>query len=243
MKTTVVHGGLIPTALGILFVLAAPVSAIPPLPWLPDVTNLPKPDPDADEADPAKIAERIAGNTKSAGDRLAMNDPGRETQKVQDRILKDIDKLLNQPPPPPMGGGGSDMPPPMPPKPMNGDTPPPMGGDMPPPMGNGQKPPPMGQGQPMGPMPMGGQPMGQQPMGQGQPMGPAGGAQPGVAGPTTPKPPLPPLDDRVVKDVWGHLPPNLRQKMNQYYQEQFMPRYADMLKQYYADLAARERKK
>lgn len=86
---------------------------------------------------------------------------------------------------------------------------------------------------------MGGQPMGGQPMGN----QPAGGAQPGVAGPTRPTSPIAPLDERVTKEVWGHLPPTLRQKMNQYYQEQFMPRYADLLKQYYRDLAERERKK
>ena len=57
---------------------------------------------DEDEVDTAKLAERIAANGKNATDRLAMNDPGRETQNVQERILKDLDKLLNQPPPPPM---------------------------------------------------------------------------------------------------------------------------------------------
>lgn len=207
----------------------------------------PNPEPDnketeAEKDDPAKIADRIANNSKSAVDRLAMNDPGKETQNVQEKILRDIDKLLNQPPPPPMGGGGGGgMPPP-----MSGDMPPPMGGNQPmsqKPMG-GQKPMPMGGNQPM-PMPMGGNqpmpmPMGQQPMPMGQQ--PMGGNQPGIAGQTTPKQIIP-LDDRVVKEVWGHLPPNLRQKMNQYYQEQFMPRYSDMLKQYYAELAEREKKK
>ena len=118
-------------------------------------------------------------------------------------------------------------------KPMGGQ---PMGGQQPMPMGGGK---PMGGGQPMGgqqPMPMGTQPMG----GQQQ----AGGNRPGIAGSTTPTtPPALALDDRVVKDVWGHLPPQLRQKMNQYYQEQFMPRYADLLKQYYVELAEREKEK
>lgn len=88
----------------------------------------------------------------------------------------------------------------------------------------------------------GGQPM---PMGpQGGNQQPAGGNQPGLAGSTRPTAPPPlALDDRVTKDVWGHLPPQLRQKMNQYYQEQFMPRYADLLKQYYAELAEREKER
>ncbi len=104
---------------------------------------------------------------------------------------------------------------------------------------------PMG-GQPMGGQPMGGQPMGGQPMG-GQPMGgqaQAGGNQPGEAGATRPVTPATVVpEDRVTKEVWGHLPPQLRQKMNQYYQEQFMPRYAELLKQYYAELAEREKER
>jgi hypothetical protein len=51
-----------------------------------------------------------------------------------------------------------------------------------------------------------------------------------------PKPSVP-LDDDVVKEVWGHLPDKLRQQVTQYYKEQFMPRYSDLLKQYYSSLA------
>jgi hypothetical protein len=44
----------------------------------------------------------------------------------------------------------------------------------------------------------------------------------------------------VYKDTWGHLPETLRQEMDLYYREQFMPRYSDLLKQYYASLAERK---
>ena len=50
-----------------------------------------------------------------------------------------------------------------------------------------------------------------------------------------------PLDDTITKHVWGHLPERLRQQMSQYYKEQFMPKYSDMLRQYYASLAEREK--
>jgi len=50
-----------------------------------------------------------------------------------------------------------------------------------------------------------------------------------------------PLDDTITKQVWGHLPERLRQQMSQYYKEQFMPKYSDMLRQYYASLAEREK--
>ena len=50
------------------------------------------------------------------------------------------------------------------------------------------------------------------------------------------KPTLP-IDDAVVKEVWGHLPDKLRQQVSQYYKEQFMPKYSELLKQYYSSLA------
>ncbi|HUR53366.1 MAG TPA: hypothetical protein VMZ71_04520, partial [Gemmataceae bacterium] len=53
---------------------------------------------------------------------------------------------------------------------------------------------------------------------------------------TPPKSSLP-VDDDVAKDVWGNLPDKLRQQVTQYYKEEFMPRYADLLKQYYSSLS------
>src|SRR5205085_6741697 len=88
----------------------------------------------------------------------------------------------------------------------------------------------------------GGQPMGgtdpsqspdqgQMPAGQ-QPNG--GRGQPGRDG-------VPDKFADVVKDIWGHLPETLRQEMDHYYRDQFMPRYRDLLQQYYSRLAERER--
>ena len=49
--------------------------------------------------------------------------------------------------------------------------------------------------------------------------------------------------EELYKDVWGHLPESLRQDMNQYAREQFMPKYGDLLKQYYATIAEKGRRK
>lgn len=46
----------------------------------------------------------------------------------------------------------------------------------------------------------------------------------------------------VAKDIWGHLPESLRQEVDHYYREQFMPRYRDLLQQYYLRLAETERR-
>jgi hypothetical protein len=47
----------------------------------------------------------------------------------------------------------------------------------------------------------------------------------------------------LYKDVWGHLPETLRQEMDQYSREQFMAKYGDLLKQYYATIAEKGRRK
>jgi hypothetical protein len=46
----------------------------------------------------------------------------------------------------------------------------------------------------------------------------------------------------LYKDVWGNLPETLRQEMDQYSREQFMAKYSDLLKQYYATIAEKGRK-
>ena len=47
----------------------------------------------------------------------------------------------------------------------------------------------------------------------------------------------------IYKDIWGHLPDKLRQEMDQYSREQFMAKYQDLLKQYYATIAEKGRRK
>jgi hypothetical protein len=137
---------------------------------------------------------------------------------------------------------------------QKGDMPPPMGG-MPPTGGDdnkqasgGHRPRPGQKGQE--PKDSGKQPAGaKQDQGMAKAQPPKGGPAPGPKGsqkagvsPGVPmgkmaaRPSLP-IDDDVVKEVWGHLPDKLRQQVTQYYKEEFMPRYAGLLKQYYSSLA------
>jgi len=46
----------------------------------------------------------------------------------------------------------------------------------------------------------------------------------------------------VARDVWGHLPETMRQEVDHYYRDRFMPRYRELLQQYYNRLAETERK-
>lgn len=70
-----------------------------------------------------------------------------------------------------------------------------------------------------------------------EPIGGTSGKTPGASATGDPPKPSLPVDDDVAKDVWGHLPDKLRQQVTQYYKEEFMPRYADLLKQYYSSLS------
>jgi hypothetical protein len=47
----------------------------------------------------------------------------------------------------------------------------------------------------------------------------------------------------LYKDIWGHLPESLRLEMDQYAREQFMAKYNELLKQYYATIAEKGRRK
>jgi len=198
---------------------------------------------------PLEVVERIVKNSKVVGDKLAKTDTGAATRGTQKIILKDIDKLIDQQDNPPSSGGAdsqnkdknTDM------NPKGGKDPKggmqPMGGNQQ--ASSGRKP---RQGEKGGQPPM--QPGKEQPSSKqekgmtkadtkmGGPKGPAGGAPKGK---TVPKPSLP-IDDAVVKEVWGHLPDKLRQQVSQYYKEQFMPKYSELLKQYYSSLANAQQK-
>lgn len=47
----------------------------------------------------------------------------------------------------------------------------------------------------------------------------------------------------LYKDIWGHLPATLRQEIDQYGRVEFMAKYNDLLRQYYATLAEKSRRR
>ena len=210
----------------------------------------PKPETPAKAEDPAVVVDRIIKNSKEVEDKLSKTDTGTDTRTTQDKILSDIDALINRqedPPPPkdkdnnpmmnPGGGMGMDM---MPMPGMN-DTPPmPMGNSarkprVNDPMGGDKKEPDMTAGMnPMKPEDKKGPSGPKDPKEPKNPSGTAGGNPNGKAPPGKP---LLPFDEDVAKDVWGHLPDKLRQQMTQYYKEDVMPRYSELLKLYYSSLA------
>jgi hypothetical protein len=262
--------------------------APPPREVRDDGSRDPAPPPEVvKQENPLEIVERIIKNSKEVGDKLAMTDTSSDTRKTQEKILKDIDALLNQNPPPdqnkdkdkdkdkdkeknkdpndkndkndkkdmmPMGKddmmpmGKNDMPPPKgmgmdePPMGKNGMDEQPMGGDQPkerrPRQGGGNQ---KKESQPKDPGPMGSS-KDKEPMGGAKqpPKDPKGGKTPDPKGGKFQNTPLLPFEDEVVKDVWGHLPDKLRQQASQYYREEAIARYAELLKMYYASLAEKK---
>lgn len=48
--------------------------------------------------------------------------------------------------------------------------------------------------------------------------------------------------EQLIKDVWGHLPPALRQELSNAYKENYLPKYDDQVRKYYESLAEKNRK-
>lgn len=46
---------------------------------------------------------------------------------------------------------------------------------------------------------------------------------------------------QLVKDVWGHLPPALREELLNVYSEKYLPRYEDLVRRYYEALAEKQK--
>ncbi|QEL15053.1 hypothetical protein [Limnoglobus roseus] len=219
-----------------------------------------------------RIGKNAKGVGEKLGDQDTGDATRRDQAKLKQDLDKLIDLLQNSPPPPmsndpsqqpppPDGGGGGGQSN----KPMGGGG---EGGKSNKPMGGGQSNKPMGggsgQSQPRGgsprtgsgrerpmqpmpekggtgeqPMPMGAKPDEKgQPMG-GSPMGPQGGNQPGGSGKATP---TLPLAETIAKDFWGHLPEQPRQRMMQFFREQYNSRYKDLLPDYFSTLAEKEKK-
>jgi hypothetical protein len=235
----------------------------------PDGDKKPKPGDGDDEE--AKILERLTRNSKSAEERLGRPDTGDETRRLQNDVLKDINELIkrikNPPPPPqqdqnqsdPMGGGGGSK------AEQAKGSPAEQGGNeqgfkrqsgltreqrrqqreqrrqqqaKSGGQGSGQQP---QQGKnPGGQQPMGGNQQANNNGGKGGPGGNSAGTDGGGGG-RDPKGTNPAAE--MYKDTWGHLPEKMRQEMDSYFKEKFMPKYNDLLKQYYSNIAEQNKKK
>jgi hypothetical protein len=194
--------------------------------------------PDAEQEKSASAAEvatkvlhKIVRDMQDAEKKLKMCDPGEATRRFQDDALHNLDKLIElarNPPPSPQQ------------QPMSDNSPPP----------------PLGQQQRSQSAQarrdrrearrrqmerQAHQSPSQPATGTGQPTGSTAPRQgrPGAAGARSERQPDQLAD--VVKDIWGHLPESMRQEVDHYYRDRFMPQYRDLVQEYYLRLAERDR--
>jgi hypothetical protein len=188
------------------------------------------------KVDVAKTAEQIIKDAEAAGKRLADKDAGDATQQLQKDVLKNIDELLKKAKEPP---------------PMRKDSQPQdnssgMGG-----MGSPKKEPGgMASGAPLSRQERREKNRAAASSGQTLPSASQASRSDPKTGPGSPvghpnqfepKGMLSRVPD-VYKNVWGNLPEKMRQEMDLYFREQFMPNYSELLRQYYSSLAERSGK-
>jgi hypothetical protein len=169
----------------------------------------------SDEQNEQQILDRVGKNMRGAEDHLGQNDPGAETRRLQAEALKDLDDLIKQ----------AQQTPPESPQQDQQQS------------GKRQN---ASQQQDSRQQRASAAKPGGQTKNQPSATANAAGLPPARGG--IGKERLGKIAD-LYKDVWGHLPETLRMEMDQYSREQFMPKYSDLLKQYYTTIAENGRKK
>lgn len=170
--------------------------------------------------------DAIVERMRTAQQRLLKTETDKETRELQTQIVKDLDVLIEQ---------------------LKNQKPPPKSNqNQPPPMGDSdQNMPPRGSGQP--------KPQNSEKQGSGgekQPQGASSNQTQGDKSRQSTNQPsqqrLSPEEEaarqRMAKDVWGHLPPALRQQLLNVYSEKFLPKYDELVRKYYEALAEQNRK-
>ena len=168
--------------------------------------------------------ERVAKGMRSASEKLDGKETGDETTKIQEQVIRDLDELIKQlQNPPPNGGGGGGG---------GGGSSKSGGGGSSRQQRAGSR---GGKGQPQGGTPK------QQAQGSGSEQG--GQDRKNAEG----------SDERTDSerkaaaeaarrkkleiDVWGHLPPHLRGKLLSAYGERMLPKYEQLVRQFYEALS------
>ncbi|MBS0202824.1 MAG: hypothetical protein JSS49_08000 [Planctomycetes bacterium] len=165
--------------------------------------------------------EKAAQGMRTAGEKLDENQTGQETRKVQEQVIRDLDELIKQlqNPPPSSGGGGG-------------------GGAMS--MSKSKSP----KGQTNSrQQKLQGQHSGKAQAGQGSESA-AGTQEKKVAEGSSERTESErkaaeeaARKKKLEMDVWGHLPSHLRDRMLNNYGERMLPRYQQMVKQFYESLS------
>ena len=185
--------------------------------------------------------ESILERMRNVQDRLTKTETDKATRTEQAQIVSEIDRLIdalkNQKPPPPQSSDSNQNPPP---PPMGGkadENQQPRGTPQPKPQ-NSQK----QQGQKSGQEQKKQQGQGEQEQ-QGQTESVSDKAR--DSNNSTAKRGRTAEEEaarqRMAKDVWGHLPPGLRQELLNIFSERYIPKYDEQVRRYYEALAEENR--
>jgi hypothetical protein len=184
------------------------------------------------ERPPDELLERAAGLMRSAGERLQNGQTGQKTRADQQEAVAALDELIRQleQPPPPSDGGS-----PPPPDPQK--TPPPNSQDS----QQNQKPP-----SPQSPQPD--QPdQSQRPDQRTQQNQPGEREQPEDSEERERERQRREAAElkrkKLQTDVWGHLPEHLREQLLNTYSERMLPKYENLVRQFYERLSETPAKK
>lgn len=185
------------------------------------------------DKDPKEIVSRIAKNMRSSETRLAKIDAGEGTRQIQQDILKDLDSLIRRQQQQEQQQQQQSQQQQSQPEQQQEQQ------------DQQQRQAAQTQSQRQQQKSQKQQPLPREQQGQPKPQPKpeeAKGKQAGGGPKQTAKGEINKLAD-VYKDIWGHLPETLRKEMDAYGREEFMAKYGDLLKQYYATIAEKARKK
>jgi len=168
--------------------------------------------------DRAKIVDEIKADLNDVVDQLNKNDPGAQTRAKQQRILKNLDRLLEPDDPPPPTSSNSNNPP----KPMS----PPPDSPSPEPKSSTANPPPAAP----------------KVIPQPQAEKPAQVQAKSTNAESLPRTPEEMQKAKSESGRWGEYPPRLRPEMDAYARGRFIRNYEELLREYYRSLAEGNRR-
>ena len=173
--------------------------------------------------------ERVIQGMRSAQEQIAKKETGKPTQEVQQQVVRDLERLIEmaQQSPPPQQNSSSA---PQSPSPESQSQEQPQ---------QSQRPEPQPQAS-QAPMPM----PEQDP--QETEQGPGGQEKAEVEESEQRQDPAEQWKaelarrEAMIKDVWGHLPPTVRQKLLNVTGDKYLPKYEDLTRRYFENLAEQE---
>ena len=204
--------------------------------------------PQAEAEDPQKVIERLKKNFNSTEERLDEKDPGEATRKLQEKIIEDLDKLLQQSQNSGGGGGGGGSSSSSSSSSGGGGS---SSGSSGKSSGNASN---SGGGANSKDKKNGAGGDGQKDQAKNDPKDGKGGGGgknkdakngqgggDGIKNDTDTK--KPPTVADLYKDPWGYLPAKKRQEMDAYGRQHFMRKYEQLLGEYYRTIAEQDKRR